>query len=247
MSVRIENVTKFHFGRPVLQDVTLEVPEGTNLGLIGPGGAGKTLLLKIVTGLIAPDSGATYVDGTKVQGLSVAELARLRFDIGMLFQNYALFDFMNVADNIAFPLRQEGKLSEQEIEAKVQAILEQVDLPGIGHQYPNELSGGMKKRVSFARAVIPEPPIVFYDDPTAGLDPVTSSKIFLLLKEMRDERGVTSITISHDITGIKDICDSFALLDKGKLVFWGSRDEIEACEISLVRQFWQGYSDDRLG
>lgn len=245
--IRIEGVTKSHFGRPVLDGIDLEIPEGTNLGLIGPGGAGKSLLLKIVTGLVEPDQGATYIGDTKVQGLGATELASLRFDIGMLFQNYALFDFMNVADNIAFPLRQEGKLSEAEIQTKVQAILEQVDLPGIGHQYPNELSGGMKKRVSFARAVIPEPPIVFYDDPTAGLDPVTSSKIFLLLEKMRDERGVTSITISHDIEGIKGICDDFALLDRGKLVFWGSRDEIESSNIPLVQQFWQGFSDDVLG
>lgn len=245
--IRVDNVSKLHFGRPVLEGVSLNVPEGTNLGLIGPGGAGKSLLLKIVTGLVEPDGGSTYVGETQVQGLGATELARLRFDIGMLFQNYALFDFMNVADNIAFPLRQEGKLGEDEIREKVRAMLEQVDLPGIGHQYPNELSGGMKKRVSFARAVIPEPPIVFYDDPTAGLDPVTSSKIFLLLKKMRDERGVTSITISHDIEGIKEICDHVALLDRGRLVFWGSRDEIEHSDVSLVKQFWQGYSDDVLG
>lgn len=245
--IRVEDVSKYHFGRPVLRDISFEVPEGTNLGLIGPGGAGKTLLLKLITGLVAPDQGATYIDGTQVQGLSAAELATLRFDIGMLFQNYALFDFMNVADNIAFPLRQEGKLPEDEIVDKVKAILEQVDLPGIGHQYPNELSGGMKKRVSFARAVIPEPPLVFYDDPTAGLDPVTSSKIFLLLKKMRDERGVTSITISHDIGGIKEICDDFALIDRGKMVFWGSKHEIETCDVPIVRQFWDGFSDDELG
>lgn len=245
--IRVEDVTRLYLGRPVLDRVSLEVPEGTNLGLIGPGGAGKSLLLKIICGLVEPDGGATYVNDVRVQGLSVAELDRLRFDIGMLFQNYALFDFMNVAENIAFPLRQVGELSEAEIEQKVQAMLELVGLPTIGHQFPNELSGGMKKRVSFCRAVIPQPPIVFYDDPTAGLDPVTSSKIFRLLEQMRDERGVTSITISHDIDGIKDICDSFALLDRGRLVFWGSRDDIERCEIPLVQQFWQGFSDDVLG
>ena len=245
--IQVDGVSKFHMGRPVLQDVSITVPEGTNLGLIGPGGAGKSLLLKIVTGLVEPDAGSTFVAGTRVQGLAATELAHLRFDIGMLFQNYALFDFMNVADNIAFPLRQQGKLGEPEIQAKVQAMLEQVDLPGIGHQYPNELSGGMKKRVSFARAVIPAPPIVFYDDPTAGLDPVTSSKIFLLLKKMRDESGVTSITISHDIEGIKEICDDFAMLDRGRLVFTGTRDDIERCSIPLVQQFWQGFSDDVLG
>ena len=179
--IRVDNVTKFHSGRPVLQNVSFEVPKGKNLGLIGPGGAGKTLLLKIVCGLVEPDEGTSSVNGVTVQGLSVPDLAALRFDIGMLFQNYALFDFMNVADNIAFPLRQEGKLSEEEIKERVQTQLNNVDLPNIGHQYPNELSGGMKKRVAFARAVVPEPPILLYDDPTMGLDPVTVSYTHLTL------------------------------------------------------------------
>lgn len=243
----VENITKLHFGRPVLENISLEIPTGSNLGLIGPGGAGKSLLLKIICALVRPDKGKIYIDGVDVLSLDEIELAQLRFRIGMLFQNYALFDFMTVAENIAFPLRQEAKLSDDQIMEKVNGILKIVGLPGIGHQFPNELSGGMKKRVSFARAVLPEPPIVFYDDPTAGLDPVTSSKIFLLLKDMRDRRGVTSATISHDIQGIKDICDSFALLDRGKLVFWGDRQAIESSDISIVRQFWDGFSTDELG
>jgi phospholipid/cholesterol/gamma-HCH transport system ATP-binding protein len=245
-TIRIEGVSKFHEGRPVLKDINLVVEEGTNLGLMGPGGCGKSLLLKIICGLVDPDEGKVFIEDVDVHALSETELAELRFKIGMLFQNYALFDFMNVADNIAFPLRQEGKLQEDEIASKVQGLLDTVSLPTIGHQFPNELSGGMKKRVSFARAVIPEPPIVFYDDPTAGLDPVTSSKIFMLLKQMRDTRGVTSITISHDIEGIKEICDNYALLERGELVFYGDRDAIERSEIKLVRQFWQGLSDDEL-
>lgn len=245
--IRVENVTKLHEGRPVLSDVSLEIPEGTNLGLIGPGGAGKSLLLKCICGLVIPEEGDVFIGESEVFALDEIELAELRFDVGMLFQNYALFDFMNVADNIAFPLRQEGKLDEEIIAEKVHDILTEVDLPGIGHQYPNELSGGMKKRVSFARAVIPEPPIIFYDDPTAGLDPVTSSKIFALLENLREERGVTSITISHDIGGIKDICDNFAMLDRGELVFYGDRKAIEETDMKLVRKFWDGFSDDELG
>lgn len=245
--IRVEHVTKYYAGRPVLDDISLEIPEGTNLGLIGPGGAGKTLLFKIICGLVAPDKGNTYIHGKNVQSLGETELAELRFEVGMLFQNYALFDFMNVADNIAFPLRQEGQLSEDEISKRVNDMLKNIGLPDIGHQYGNELSGGMKKRVSFARAVIRQPPIIFYDDPTAGLDPVTSSKIFTLLKDIRDNYGTTSATISHDIEGIKDICDNFAMLDQGRLVFWGSRKEIETVDIKLVRQFWDGFSDDELG
>jgi phospholipid/cholesterol/gamma-HCH transport system ATP-binding protein len=150
---------------------------------------------------------------------------------------------MNVEENIAFPLRQIGKMEEEEIKERVDDLLVKVDLPGIQHQFPNELSGGMKKRVTFARAVIHEPPILFYDDPTAGLDPVTSSKIFILLDQMKRERGVTSVVITHDILGVRDICDDFVLLDRGEMIFRGTRDEIEASDIRFVQHFWRGESD----
>lgn len=245
--IQIERVSKLYFGRPVLEDVSFTIERGTNVGLIGPGGAGKTLLLKIICGLVEPDAGRVLIEGVEVGKLDETKLAELRFRIGMLFQNYALFDFMDVGDNIAFPLRQEGKLSEEEIQRRVKTILDAIGLPRVAHLYANELSGGMKKRVSFARAVVREPPIIFYDDPTAGLDPVTSSKIFLLLKDIRDRLGTTSVTISHDIAGIRDICDQFVLLDRGRLVFGGTREEIERAPHPLVRQFWDGFSDDELG
>lgn len=244
--ISIENISKYHEGRPVLTNVSMTIAEGNNVGLIGPGGAGKSLILKIICGLVTPDEGRVLIDGTDVHTLGPTELADLRFRIGMLFQNYALFDDMDVSENIAFPLRQEGGHSPEEIQAKVKQALLDISLPGIGNRFPNELSGGMKKRVSFARAVIRRPPILFYDDPTAGLDPVTSSKIFILLRKMQQEQGVTSVTISHDIEGIKEICDRFVLLDQGEIVFDGTKQEIETCEIPLVSKFWQGYSDDEL-
>ncbi len=245
--IQVENVTKYYLGRKVLDDVSFTIDEGKNLGLIGPGGAGKTLVMKIICGLVDPDGGRVLIDGIDPHELSPTELADLRFRIGMLFQNYALFDFMNITDNIAFPLRQEGELGEDEIAERVTAMLATIGLPGIGHQFANELSGGMKKRVSFARAVIRQPPIIFYDDPTAGLDPVTSSKIFTLLADIRDTLGTTSLTISHDIEGIKPICDTFVLLDKGRVVFDGSREAIESDSTPIVRKFWDGFSDDVLG
>jgi phospholipid/cholesterol/gamma-HCH transport system ATP-binding protein len=241
--ISVQNITKFHQRERVLNDVSLTVREGTQLALIGPGGAGKSLLVKIIAALVRPDSGTVHVDGEDMLALSEVELARARGKMGMLFQNYALFDFMTVEENIAFPLRQIGKLEEDVIKEKVNDLLLEVDLPGIQQQFPNELSGGMKKRVTFARAVIHEPPILFYDDPTAGLDPVTSSKIFILLDQMKRERGVTSIVITHDILGVRDICDDFVLLNKGDLVFRGSRREIEESEIRFVQQFWNGESD----
>lgn len=244
--IRVENITKYHEGRPVLDNVSMTIGKGENIGLIGPGGAGKSLLLKIICGLVTPEKGKIFIDDIDVHSLKATDLADLRFRIGMLFQNYALFDDMNVADNISFPLRQVGGFTEEEILAKVDQALLDISLPGIGHLYPNELSGGMKKRVSFARAVIRQPPILFYDDPTAGLDPVTSSKIFILLKKMQTEQGVTSVTISHDIEGIKDICDRFVLLDQGAVVYSGTAQEMDACELPIVNQFWHGYSDDEL-
>jgi phospholipid/cholesterol/gamma-HCH transport system ATP-binding protein len=239
-TIRIEKVSKWHADEKVLDRVSLDIPEGVNIGLIGPGGAGKTLLCKIIAGLVEPDEGHVFVNGREVTGMAEIELAKLRFSIGMLFQNYALFDFMNVGENIAFPLRQQGDVAEDEIRRRVAELLDQVDLPGIEHLPINALSGGMKKRVSFARAVIRNPPILVYDDPTAGLDPVTSSKIFIMLEKMKRERGVTSLTISHDLYGMRDVCDRWAMMYKGRLIFEGTRSEIEQAKDERVAEFWKG-------
>jgi phospholipid/cholesterol/gamma-HCH transport system ATP-binding protein len=241
--IRAEHITKFHLKEKVLDDVSLTVEKGSSLGLIGPGGAGKTLLTKIIAGLVTPDEGRVFIDGEEITAMNEVQLAVTRFKIGMLFQNYALFDFMDVGENIAFPLRQEGDLSEEAIQKAVNDLLLQVDLPGTNHLQINELSGGMKKRVTFARAVIRNPPILIYDDPTAGLDPVTSSKIFIMLRKIREEFGSTSISISHDVLSMRDVCDQWAMLSAGKLIFHGTRAEIETCPIKLVRHFWYGESD----
>jgi phospholipid/cholesterol/gamma-HCH transport system ATP-binding protein len=238
--IRVEGVTKYYFGQPVLDDVWLEVPTGINLGLIGPGGSGKSLLTKIIVGLVPPDAGKVFVDDEEVTALNEIDLARVRLKFGMLFQNYALFDFMDVGGNVAFPLRQEGRLGEDEIRTRVSDLLTQVDLPGIEHLKINELSGGMKKRVSFARAVVREPPFLIYDDPTAGLDPVTSSKIFIMLKRIKDQHGTTSITISHDLYGMREVCDHWAMLRDGALAFSGTQEEMAACQDPFVREFWEG-------
>lgn len=244
--IRVENISKSHLGRPVLTDISLSVPESSHLGLIGPGGAGKSVLLKIIAGLIKPDAGTVYIDGIDVHGLEETELAELRNRLGMLFQNYALFDFMTVAENIGFPLVQIGE-DPATVEKRVGELLEAIGLPTAADKFPNELSGGMKKRVSFARAVIQRPPILLYDDPTAGLDPVTSSKIFALLEQMQQNFETTAITVSHDLGGIEPLCDYFAMLDGGRLVFVGTPDEIERADVEIVRRFWDGSSDDAWG
>jgi phospholipid/cholesterol/gamma-HCH transport system ATP-binding protein len=228
------------FGRALALDhVSLSVAAGQMLGLIGPGASGKSLIVKIICGLIRPDAGHAWVDGHDVTALKQAQLQAVRARIGMVFQNYALFDFMNVGDNIALPLRMQGGVPEAEVRERVAEILEKVALPGIQHKLPSELSGGMKKRVSFARAVIRKPPIVIYDDPTAGLDPVTSAKIFDLLRDMQ-RAGTTSVTISHDMDGIKPLCDAWALIDRGRLAFQGDTAAFEASDDPLVRAFWRG-------
>lgn len=241
--IKLKGVTKGYFGKNVLEDIHLEIKQGSMLGLIGPGGAGKSILLKLISGLIKPDEGEIFIGDQEITGLSEIELSKVRFNMGMLFQNYALFDFMNVGDNIAFPLVQRGDKNQSEIRTQVKELLHEVGLPGIEHQYPNELSGGMKKRVTFARAVITDAPILLYDDPTAGLDPVTSSKIFILLKERQKTGTTTAITVSHDVDGMKSICDEWALLNQGKLLVHGNKEAITNSKIKLVRQFWRGESD----
>jgi phospholipid/cholesterol/gamma-HCH transport system ATP-binding protein len=244
--IDVQEITKFHRGDPVLEDVSVSIDKGEYLGILGPGGAGKSLLLKIIAGLVEPDAGRVVIDGREVHALSTTELADLRFDIGMLFQNYALFDFMTVADNIAFPLHQAGERSDDEIEREVDDMLRRIGLPDAGDQYPRELSGGMKKRVSFARAVIRNPPILMYDDPTAGLDPVTSAKIFNLLVELREDYGTTGLTVSHDLEGLQAISDRFLMLHRGRVRYLGPVDQIADHDDRIVRQFWHGYTEDRL-
>lgn len=242
--IRMTDVFKYRGHECVINGVSLHIQAGTQVGLIGPGGAGKSLLMKICAGLVRPEGGSVLIDGTEVVGIGDVEMTSVRSKIGMLFQNYALFDFMTVEENIGFPLRQLGGRSDDEIRHEVNRLLLAVDLPNTQKLFPNELSGGMKKRVTFARAVIANPPILFYDDPTAGLDPVTSGKIFALLEERRARGGTTSIVVSHDILGMRDICDRFVLMNHGRIVFSGTREEIEASTRPFVGQFWRGEADD---
>ena len=227
----------------VLRDVNLEVRTGEVLGIIGPGGHGKSVLLKLLAGLIAPDEGRVVVDGQDLSTLEPLELAKVRADYGYLFQNYALFDFMTVADNVAFPLRQLEEVSESEILGKVEQRLTQVDLGHALPLYPRELSGGMKKRVGVARATVAHPRIVLYDDPTAGLDPVTSSKIFALVATIhgggdRQGRPCASVVISHDIDRMKRVCERYVMIYEGAVVFDGSESEIAGARETVSKFFY---------
>jgi len=223
---------------PVLEDVDLEVNRGEIVGLIGPGGAGKSVLVKTCCGLLPVRHGRVAVLGHDLSGLSGRERQRLRERIGLVFQNYALFDFMTVADNVAFPMRQRGDCDEATIAARVAERLAEVDLPRAGDLMPAELSGGMKKRVGVARAGIHDPELMFFDDPTAGLDPVTSSKIFNLIRRVQRDHHTTCLVVSHDIDRLRATCDRYVLLYDGRVRWQGDNDDADRTDDAIVRAFF---------
>jgi len=238
--IKLQEVEK-HFGRRVVLDgVTLEVATGGRLGIIGPAAAGKSVLLKVMCGLLRADRGQVAIDGKQVGELSEEGLAPVRSRIGFLFQNYALFDFMTVGDNVAFPLTRRGGLGPAEIEQRVKDRLRAVGLAGNETKMPAELSGGMKKRVGIARATIAHPEIVIYDEPTAGLDPVTTSKVYDLLRSDQETHGSTVIAVSSDVTALMSFVDTIAFLYHGKIRYLGPSASLADAPDPVVRQFVRG-------
>lgn len=243
--IQIQHLSKT-FAHPVLRNVTLSVPAGCLYGLIGPGASGKSVLLKMITALMRPDSGTLHVDGEDVLRHSPIELAKFRLKFGMLFQNNALFDSMTVADNVAFPLRRLGQHNESEIAERVHERLAAVSLAEFGHRNPSSLSGGQKKRVGVARATITKAPIIFYDEPAAGLDPVTSQKIFDLLRKEQETAKTTVIMVSSDIDRLLTVTDRIGMMYRGQLVFDGTTEEAKKSELPAVKQFVHGLSEGPL-
>jgi phospholipid/cholesterol/gamma-HCH transport system ATP-binding protein len=234
------------FSRTVLSDVSLSVPKGCLYGLVGPGASGKSVLLKTIAGLTRPESGSVALAGTLLSDLDERELMQLRQRIGMLFQNNALFDFMSVADNVAFPLRQLQLVSDSELQAKVEARLERVGLPGFGARFPAGLSGGQKKRVGVARATITDAEVLLYDEPAAGLDPVSSQKLFNLLREEQRASGATVIMVSSDLDRLLPVTDRVGMLYQGKLLFDGPTDEALRSSEPHVHQFLHALTEGPL-
>lgn len=230
----------------VVRNLSLEVPEGCLYGLIGPGAAGKSVLLKLITGLVKPESGSIVVDGKDVTTLPDLELQALRLKFGMLFQNNALFDHLTVNENIAFPLRRLYALPEDEVRSRVEERLSCVALAGFGTRMPGGLSGGQKKRVGVARATITNAPIVLYDEPAAGLDPVTSQKIFELLREEQRARNATVIMVSSDLDRLLTVTDRVGMMYKGDLIFDGTTKEAQESEEPRVKQFVHGLTEGPL-
>ena len=244
--IEVESVDVSFGKKNVLHGVSLSIPEGCIYALIGPGAAGKSVLLKTIAGLYRPERGKVVMRGADVFSLDEDGLMALRRDVGMLFQNYALFDYMTVGENIAFPLRRLFDLPETEMTERVRERLERMSLPGFEGRTPGGLSGGQKKRVGVARATVSRPKILLYDEPTAGLDPVTTQRIFDLIKEEQATMGTTNVVISSDVKGLFTIADRVAMLVKGRLLFEGSKAEALASSIPEVRQFVYGEVDGPL-
>ncbi len=244
--IEIDGLTKSFGGMPVLRGVRLTVPKGCLYGLIGPGASGKSVLLKMITGLMRPDEGRVLVDGRDVHRMSDLDLQEFRLRFGMLFQNNALFDYLTVGENIAFPLRRLFNLPEHEIEARIAERLRVVSLPGFEGRMPSGLSGGQKKRVGVARATISQAEIVLYDEPAAGLDPVTSQRIFELLRNEQRAAGATVIMVSSDLDRLLTVTDRVGMLYKGRLIFDGTTEEAKGSRDPYVRQFVHGLTEGPL-
>lgn len=241
--IELRQVKKSFGSQIVLNGVNLEIPSGQITAIIGPSGEGKSVLLKHMIGLLRPDQGAVLVDGEDIASLGRAAMNRVREKFGMLFQNAALFDSLTVFENVAFPLQEKTKLSEEEIAQRVRDALLHVGLAGVDAKYPDQLSGGMKKRVGLARALLMDPRIILFDEPTTGLDPVICRAIHQMIKETHAKFGYTAVVVSHEIPEIFDISDRVAVLYQGSIIEAGTPQEIQASEHPMVRQFIRGSLD----
>jgi len=236
-AINIIDLQKSFNDQKVLDGINLEIETGKITVIIGKSGGGKSVLLKHIIGLLKPDHGEIWVDGTEITELNDKGLNEVRKKFGMLFQEAALFDSMNVFENVAFPLREHRNMSDSEIEQTVEERLRQVGLLGFMKKMPAELSGGMKKRVGLARALVLDPDIVLFDEPTSALDPVISLTILDLIKETQSYIKRTYVVISHDILGMFRIADKVAMLSDGKIIEYGTPHEIRRSSHETTREF----------
>jgi len=241
--IEIRGLCKRFGTNVVLDGIDLDVPHGENTVVIGGSGTGKSVLIKCVVGLLRADAGEIRIDGEDVTKMDERELVRVRRKFGMLFQGAALFDSMNVEDNVAFALRRLHNYPESQVRSVVGEKLGMVGLRDIQHRMPAELSGGMKKRVGLARAIASEPQILLYDEPTTGLDPIMADVINDLIISLRESLGVTSISITHDMASAYKIADQIAMLYKGKIIEVGTPDEIRRTQNPVVSQFVEGRAE----
>lgn len=235
--IKVVNLHKYFKDRHVLNDINFTVKKGETLVIIGGSGSGKSTLLKLLIGLLRPNEGKIFIKDQEISTMNETQLDKVRLKMGMVFQYSALFDSMTVGDNVAFGLREHSRMRKEQIKQIVQDKLKLVGLDGFADFMPNELSGGMKKRVSLARAIAFEPEILLYDEPSSGLDPVTSAKIDDLIVQMQKLLGVTSIVVTHDMKSAFYIADRIAMLYNGKMIAIGTPEEIKKSTDSRVLEF----------
>jgi phospholipid/cholesterol/gamma-HCH transport system ATP-binding protein len=242
--IRVEELTKSFGRQTVLRELSLEVATGTITIVIGRSGGGKSVFLKHLIGLIRPDAGRILVDGVDISRLRGRALDEIRRTYGVVFQGGALFDSMSCFDNVAFPLREKMRTPPAELTKRVEAALAQVGLEGVGAKYPAEISGGMRKRVAIARALVTEPEIVFFDEPTTGLDPVLVNTIHHLILDLHRRFRFTAVVVSHEIPEIFEIADSVAMLHEGRIVEVGPPSVIQSSTNPVVQRFIKGEPDN---
>lgn len=237
--IRLSHVSKIYDGAYALRDINMEIKTGETLAIIGGSGSGKSTMLQLLVGLIRPDEGEIYIGEQEISHLSEKEMDKVRLHMGMVFQYSALFDSMTVGENVAFGLREHKHFSEEQIQRIVKEKLELVGLPGVEQKMPGELSGGMKKRVSLARAIAIEPEIIFYDEPSSGLDPLTTAKIDELIVDMQKKLGVTSVVVTHDMASACRIADRIAMVYGGELIAVDTVERFPQIQDERVQAFFR--------
>ena len=243
--IEVRDLKKSFGPHRVLDGVNLRIEQGETAVIIGRSGGGKSVLLKHVIGLMAPDSGEVWVAGEKITGMTERQLITVRRRFGMVFQGAALFDSLTVAENVAFALRRDRRYDEKQIAERVARALEMVDLPGTEEKKPSELSGGMRKRVGLARAIVYEPEILLYDEPTTGLDPIVSDSIDQLMMRVCGRLPVTSVVVTHDMRTARRVGQCIFMLHEGRIHARGTPDEIFASKDPVVYRFVNGISDQQ--
>ena len=241
--IEISHLKKSFGSKSVLRDVNLDIHHGETLVIIGQSGCGKSVLLKLIMGLLRADGGHILVDGEDVTRCSLTALYRIRQKFGMLFQGAALFDSMTVEENLAFAIREHSNLSETDIQQRVRTRLKLVGMPDVTHLKPAELSGGMKKRVALARALMLDPEFVLFDEPTTGLDPIMADVINEMIIDCSRELDITSIVVTHDMTSAYKVADRIAMMHDGRIVFDGTPEEIQNVKNAVVQQFIIGSAE----
>jgi len=243
LMIKVDDVSKSYGGKEILKAVHLNVKRGETFLIIGRSGAGKSVLLRSIIGLVKPDRGGVFIDGKKLSDLNKNDLNKLRENIGIVFQGNALFDFLTVRENVGFFLDQNSLLSKDTITQKVKETLSLVGLEGIEEMYPYELSGGMKKRVAIARAIIYNPQIIIYDEPTTGIDPIAVDKIVSLIEDLHRKFKTTSIIVTHDLHVGLRLADRLAFLLGGRIIFEGTKDKLGELKDERIMQFMEGSSE----